>query len=109
MLFRWSSPHPKANITENIAEKKNDQDSEDDKSKLEEKKKEWYEEESDLEDEDDYYVEDELKNQKEFLETGDVHKRNLSKPGEIGAEDSGLVQIANIPLPKDLKVCVVAC
>lgn len=102
MLFRLSSPPPekKVDLTAHLQMKKKTDD-DDDKEKLEEEKK-WYEE---SDEEPEYYVEDELKNQKEYLETGDEDKKNLKQPGQVTEEDAGLVMIANIPLPKDLKVC----
>jgi len=55
-------------------------------------------------DEPEYYVEEELKDQREFLDHGDPDVGNLRTSNEITEEDAGLTLVANIPLPKDLAV-----
>lgn len=104
MIFRYSRPPPTTNtVKEEEIRKKSSDDDDDDCKKS--KTKAWWEDDQNDEEE-DYFVEEELKDQKEYLETGNVHKRNLTKPGEVKEEDLGLVQVANIPLPKDLAVFV---
>ena len=110
MLFRMSKPRPQKNKpieTTLVSRKKTDDDGKGDEGKQKETAKEWWEKEDDEKDGDDYYIEEELKNQKEYLDTGDGNKKNLKKTGELTMEDTGLIQVANIPLPKDLKASIV--
>jgi hypothetical protein len=97
MIFRYSrAPPQKILINKENPKKKKDRD--DDKK---EEKKEWWEEDDK---EPEYFDENELKDQAEYLDTGNVHKRNLTKPGRVTEEDLGLVKVANIPIDKDLEV-----
>ncbi|KAH3871215.1 hypothetical protein DPMN_034409 [Dreissena polymorpha] len=104
LLFRCSRPlpqKPKHNPNALISEKKSEEDGNekitmDDTADLPEI---CNEEEENVE----YFIEDEFKNEVDYLNKGDNSKKTLHK-GEVTAEDAGLVQIANIPLSKDLVV-----
>ena len=98
MIFRYSRAPPHKNLFRTHEVKKKEDPDDDEKKE----KKPWWEEDDD--DEPEYFVESELKDQADYLETRDLHKRNLTKPGKVTEEDLGLVQVANIPLAKDLKV-----
>ena len=111
LIFRYSGRQQKLILQqpEEKEEKPDKEEDEENKNKektVEEILNEFDEEEKRKEKEakaDDYYIEEELRDQMEYLDTGDENKRALRKKGEVTPDDCGLVQVANIPLPKDRK------
>lgn len=100
LIFRMARPPPQKNEVKSEEIRKKEVEADDVVDSKPDSEKPWWEDD----DEPEYFVEDELKKQQEFLETGNLHKRNLTKCGKMTEEDAGLVQVANIPLPKDLMV-----